>query len=207
MTAILTDAVAVGNATARAISFRPRDPRMSIYPDSAWTTMFGSADYRFLDDEGIGGRNLDARTMFYYGYTVNTPAMVAKIPGKGSQYAMAFADGIGTPFDGGKTYKLNVPPNVPAKDFWSVVLYDPQTRSELQTSQPFPSKNNKRDALAVNDDGSVDVYFGPAAPAGKEANWIATVPSKGWFAIFRLYGPLDPWFDKTWRPGEIQLQD
>jgi len=135
---------------------------------------------------------------------VNTPAMVAKLVGRGSQYAIAFADKAGNPFDGAKTYKLNVPAHVPAKDFWSVVVYDPQTRSELQTSQPFPSKNNKRDKMIVNADGSVDVYYSPKAPAGKEANWVATVPKKGWFAIFRLYGPLEPWFDKTWRVGEIE---
>jgi hypothetical protein len=99
---------------------------------------------------------------------------------------------------------MNVPANAPAKDFWSVVLYDPQTRSELQTGQPFPSKNNKRDKLIANADGSVDLYFGPKPPAGKEANWTQTVPSKGWFAIFRLYSPLEPWFDKTWRLGEIE---
>ncbi|RJG06894.1 DUF1254 domain-containing protein [Noviherbaspirillum cavernae] len=204
MKKILTDSVAVGNATARAVSFRGRDPRNAIYPNSQWQTIFGGADYRFLDDEGRGGRNLDARSMFYYGYTVNTPAMVAKIPGKGSQYALGFADKAGNPFDGAKNYKLNVPANAPAKDFWSVVLYDPQTRSELQTSQPFPGRNNKRDKLAVNADGSVDIYFGPKAPAGKEANWIQSVPGKGWFAIFRLYGPLESWFDKTWRLGEIE---
>jgi hypothetical protein len=207
MTKILAEAVAVGNATARAVSFRNRDPRNVIYPDSEWTTMFGAADYRFLDDGGTGGRNLDARTMFYYGYTVNTPAMVAKIVGKGSQYAMAFADDAGSPFEGTKTYKLNVPANAPAKDFWSVVLYDPQTRSELQTGQPFPGKNNRRDPLVANADGSVDIYFGPKAPDGMEANWLQTVPGKGWFAIFRLYGPLEPWFDKTWRPGEITLAE
>jgi len=207
MTKILTDAVAVGNATARAVSFRNRDPRVAIYPDSQWQSMFGAADYQFLDDGGIGGRNLDARTMFYYGYTVNTPAMVAKIVGKGSQYAMGFADSASNPFDGSKSYKLNVPADAPAKDFWSVVLYDPQTRSELQTGQPFPSKNSRRDKMSVNADGSVDIYFGPKAPEGKEANWIETRPGKGWFVIFRLYGPLEPWFDKTWRPGEITLAE
>jgi hypothetical protein len=205
MMKILTDAVAVGNATARAVSFRPREARNSYYPGSQWQNLFGAADYRFLDDNGVGGRNLDARTTFYYGYTVNTPAMIAKIVGRGSQYAIAFADKVGEPFDGAKSYRLNVPANAPAKDFWSVVLYDPQTRSELQTSQPFPSKNNKRDKLVANVDGSIDLYFGPKAPAGKEPNWIASVPGKGWFAIFRLYGPLEPWFDKTWRPGEIEL--
>ncbi|GLS28394.1 Uncharacterized conserved protein [Mesorhizobium albiziae] len=207
MAKILTDAVAVGNATARAVSFRNRDPRVAIYPHSQWQNMFNGADYQFLDDQGIGGRNLDARTMFYYGYTVNTPAMVAKIVGKGSQYAMAFADDAGNPFDGAKAYRLNLPANVPAKDFWSVVLYDPQTRSELQTTQPFPGRNNKRDNISVNADGSVDVYFGPKAPDGKENNWIETRPGKGWFVIFRLYGPLEPWFDKTWRPGEITLAE
>jgi len=204
MKKILTDSVAVGNATARAVSFGNRDPRVAIYPDSQWQSMFGAADYQFLDDNGIGGRNLDARTMFYYGYTVNTPAMVAKIVGRGSQYAMGFADKSGKPFDGAKTYRLKVPANPPAKDFWSVVLYDPQTRSELQTGQPFPSRNSKRDKLIANADGSVDIYFGPKAPDGKEANWIQSVPGKGWFVIFRLYGPLEPWFDKTWRPGEIE---
>ncbi|MEH2623284.1 hypothetical protein V1292_001339 [Bradyrhizobium sp. AZCC 1719] len=204
MKKILTDAVAVGNATARAVSFRGRDPRSAIYPNSQWKSLFGGADYRFIDDDGIGGRNLDARTVYYYGYTVNTPAMAAKLIGRGSQYAVSFADSSDRPFDGAKTYRLSVPANAPAKDFWSVVLYDPQTRSELQTSQPFPSKNNKRDKLIVNADGSVDIYFGPKAPAGKEANWVASVPNKGWFAIFRLYGPLEPWFDKTWRVGEIE---
>ncbi len=205
MTAILTDAVAVGNATARATSFRNRDDRNALYPDSQWKTLFGGADYQFLDDDGTGGRNLDARTMFYYGYTVNTPAMVAKLVGRGSQYAVSFADSSGTPFDGAKNYRLNVPADAPAKDFWSVVLYDPQTRSQLQTGQPFPSKNNKRNAdMIVNTDGSVDLYFGPEAPQGKEANWIESVPGKGWFPVFRLYGPLEPWFDRTWKPGEIE---
>jgi hypothetical protein len=205
MKKILTDAVAVGNATARAITFRNRDPRAPLYPNSRWQTGFIANDYRWLDGDEMAGRNLDARTCFFYLAAVNTPAMAAKIPGKGSQYAVNLVDRAGNPYDGKKSYKMNVPANVPAADFWSMVLYDPQTRSELQTSQPFPSKNSKRDQLVTNADGSVDLYFGPEAPAGKEANWTATVPGKGWFAIFRLYGPLDAWFDKKWRPGEIEL--
>src|SRR5450432_4116689 len=205
MKKILIDAVAVGNATARAIEFRDRDSRVAIYPNIQWHSLSAVTDYKWLGLDGVSGINMDARTKFYYGYTVNTPAMMAKMVGKGSQYAIGFADKSGEPFDGAKNYQLHVPANVPAKDFWSVVLYDPQTRSELQTSQPFPSRNNKRDKLITNADGSVDLYFGPKAPAGKEASWIATVPAKGWFAVIRLYGPLDPWFDKTWRPGEIEL--
>ena len=205
MKAILTDAVAVANATSRAIAFRSRDPRSPIYPNSQWRTGFIGGDYRWLDGDGLSGRNQDARTYYFYVATVNTPAMVASTPGQGSQYALNYADRSGNPFDGAKNYRLNIPANVPAKDFWSVVLYDPQTRSELQTSEPFPSKNNKRDKLMVNADGSVDLYFGPKPPAGKEANWMQTIPGKGWFVLIRLYGPLEPWFDKTWRPGEFEL--
>jgi len=200
----LTDAVAIGNATARAIVFRPRMEEAYLYPDSAWATGFVGGDYRWLRDGGAGGRNLDARTRFFYAATVNTPAMVLKMVGRGSQYALAALDSKGEYLDGGQTYKLHIPGDVPAKDFWSVVAYDPQTRSELQTSQPFPSKNSKRSNLTAKADGSLDLYFGPEAPAGKENNWIETVPGKGWFALLRLYGPLEPWFEKTWRPGEFE---
>jgi hypothetical protein len=204
MTKILTDSVAVGNATARAISFRNRDPRAPLYPNSHWMAAFVGDDYRWLGGDGLAGRDLDARTGFFYVATVNTPAMAAKMVGKGSQYAFSTADSTGKPFDGAKNYRLNIPKNVPAQDFWSVVLYDPQTRSELQTSQPFPSRNSKRDKFISNADGSIDLYFGPKAPAGKASNWIQTVPGKGWFTIFRLYGPLEAWFDKTWKPGEFE---
>jgi len=148
---------------------------------------------------------LDARTLFFYFATVNTPAMAWKLVGKGSQYGIASADINGNYLYGDKSYRLNIPANVPAKDFWSIVVYDPQTRSELQTGQKYPSKNSARSKLLKNEDGSVDIYFGPTAPEGFEENWIETVPDKGWFILLRLYGPLEPWFDKTWRPGEIEL--
>jgi hypothetical protein len=131
--------------------------------------------------------------------------MVKKSVGKGSQYAANCRDSNGDYLNGNKTYKLNIPADAPAKDFWSVVVYDPKTRSELQTGQPFPSKNNKRDDLIVNDDGSVDLYFGPKAPAGKEKSWVETVPGKNWFCLLRLYVPPEPWFDKSWQPGDFDL--
>jgi hypothetical protein len=205
MKKLLTTAVAVGNATARAISFRDRDSRVLIYPNSAWQSLSLATDYQWIDKDAQGTRNMDARTKFFYGYTVNTPKMMEKIVGGGSQYGVAFTDSSGQPFEGSRDYKINVPANVPANRFWSVVLYDPQTRSQLQTSQPFPSKNNTRDKLITNADGSVDIYFGAKAPAGKEANWIATTPGKGLFVVFRLYGPLEPWYDRSWRLGEPEL--
>ena len=205
MTKLLTDAVAVGNATARAIWIRSREEGTYYYPNSGWYTGFVGGSHEFLKDKGEGGRYLDARILFHYMATVITPAMVVPMVGAGSQYALCNVDKDSNYLDGAKTYKLNIPANVPAKDFWSIVAYDPQTRSQLQTGQPFPARNNQRHKMDVNKDGSIDLYFAPQAPKGKDANWIQTVPGKGWFIALRLYGPLGPWFDKTWRPGEIEL--
>lgn len=205
MTKILTEAVAVGNATARSIMFEPREEGVYKYENSQWFTPFVGGDYRWLNGDGMAGRNLNARTLFFYGATVNTPAMALKMIGKGSQYAYNAKDKKGNYLDGSNTYKLNIPANVPAKDFWSIVAYDPQTRSELQTGQNFPSKNNKKDNLDINKDGSVDLYFGAKTPKGHENNWIETVPTKGFMVLIRLYGPLEPWFDQTWRPGDFEL--
>ena len=82
-------------------------------------------------------------------------------------------------------------------------VYDNQIRSMVQTDQQFPSVSSQDKGFKTNADGSVDVYFGPKAPEGYENNWVQTIPGKGWFMILRLYGPLEPWFNKTWRPGEI----
>jgi hypothetical protein len=202
MKKILTDSAAVGNATARALLFRTRMKDAYYFPNSAWLTTF-SGGYEFLLQPGV--RNLDARTMFFYYATGITPAMAMKMVGVGSQYAAAFVDSQGKPLDGSKTYKIHLPPNIPAKDFWSFVVYDNQTRSMLQTDEQFPSIGSEDKTVVINPDTSVDVYFGPTAPAGHETNWVQTVPGKGWNVLLRLYGPLQPWFDKTWKPGEFEL--
>lgn len=210
MQAILKDAVAVGNATARSIAFKSRDENAYFFEGKQWFTGFIGRDYQWLKDGGEGGRNMDARTLFFYIATVNTPAMALQIPGIGSNYAMATADSKGDILYGEKTYQVTLPANAPAKDFWSMVAYDPQTRSELQVpgGSKYPSKNNKRDALVYNKDGSVTLYFGPKAPKGKPiANWTETTPNKAWFAMLRLYGPLQPWFDKVWAPSDFELID
>jgi len=203
MKKILTNAVAVGNATARAISFRPRDPAFYFYPgEPAWFTPFVGGSYEFIQDNV---RLLDPRTCFFYLATGITPAMSVKMVGAGSQYAAATVDADGNYLDGGKNYRLHLPPNIPDKTFWSLIPYNTQTRSVLQTDQRDTALTSESGTVKANADGSVDVYWGPKAPAGKENNWIQTVPNKGWFTLLRLYGALDPWFDKTWRPGEIEL--
>ena len=203
MKKILTEAVAVANATARALTFRPRMDGVYYFPDRHWFTSFPGGSYEFLPQPGV--RNLDGRVLFHYYATGITPAMAMKMVGVGSQYAAATTDSEGKPLDGSKTYKIHLPPNIPAKNFWSFVVYDNQTRSMLQTDQQFPSIGSQKKGIVINADTSVDVWFGPTAPKGHEANWVQTVPGKGWNSLFRLYGPLQPWFDKTWKPGDFEL--
>jgi hypothetical protein len=189
MRAIVTESAGVANATARAIAFTTRDPDAYLYPDRWWKAGFIGGDYRWLPDDGNRGRSLDARTSFFYVATVNTPAIALRIPGVGSQYAVTEHDSNGNYLDGATTYEMTLPPDVPANDFWSVVVYDPQTRSELQTPQRFPSKNNVRDPLVGNDDGSITLTFGPTQPSDNTANWTQTVPGKNWFTILRSLRP------------------
>lgn len=210
MKKILIDGVALGNAASRSIVWHPRyDMNMKgvrIYPDtnSAWIMAFTGRNVFFNGEDGQT-MNTDARVMFYYPYTAVTPAMSKPHEGKGSDYGIAYVDSKKQPFDGGKTYKLHIPANPPVKSFWAVTIYDPQTRSMLQTSQPFPTVGSQTKGIKKNKDGSTDIYFGPKAPKGYENNWLQTVSGKSWFTILRMYGPLKPWLDQTWRPSEIEL--
>jgi len=212
MKRILTDAVAIANATARSIVWYPRtDGTMKgirIYPDtdSAWVMAWVDKNVFFNGQDGKT-MNSDARVMFHYPYTAVTPAMAVSRAGLGSDYGIAFVDSEKQAFDGSKTYRLHLPPNPPAKDFWALTIYDNQTRSMLQTGQLLPTVGSQTEGIRKNEDGSYDIYFGPSAPQGYEDNWLETIPGKSWFVALRLYGPLESWIEKTWRPGEIKLED
>ena len=223
MRGILAQAADVGNATGRTLNFAFRgtpEEDFAYYPGSAWYNMLFLGGYSFdtpppaVTPEGIkpnppvGHRRLASRFSFFHWATGITPAMCMYITGVGSQYLMTTMDSDKNVFDGAKTYKLTLPPNIPQANFWSVTVYDNQTRSMLQTPQRWPkagSLSYPLPAAVENADGSTDVYFGPEAPEGKESNWIQTLPGKGYFVILRLYSPLQPFFDKSWRPGEIEL--
>ena len=202
MRRILADAAAVGNATGRVLIFGTRDRSAYFYPNSAWQTAWIGKDLNWSPG---GILNPDARALFFYLAWGVSPTMAMDLIDIGSQYALANRDASGQYLKGDNNYRLHLPPNVPAKDFWSMVAYDPQTRSFLQTDQQFPSLSSQRTDLIINPDNSMDIYFGPKAPPGKESNWIQTIPGKSWCAAFRLYGPGQAWFDKTWRLGEIEL--
>ena len=201
MKAILTEAVAVGNATARTIVFAPRDPRQKFFKDRQWNTGF-LGGYAFFDN---GERILDGRTLFLYYATGITPAMAPSKPGVGSAYAYTARDATGSYLDGGKTYKVTLPAPVPAARFWSFTVYDNQTRSLLETDQLTAGLDSTMPAMKKNADGSATIYFAPKAPAGQEGNWIQTRPGKGWNVILRLYGPLEPWLNLSWKPGDVEL--
>jgi hypothetical protein len=197
---ILEQAAVIGSAMARTVCYAPRDPDAAWC--GSWKQAFVGGSYEFLRD---GARLLDARTQFHYLATVITPAMARAQVGAGSAYAYTVQDANGDLLDGGKNYRLHVDPDPPAKNFWAIDLYDSQTRSLLQVpSTIYPALASNSGTLQANDDGSFDLYFGPTAPEGKESNWVETVPGKSWFQLFRAYGPLEPWFDKSWTLNEFE---
>jgi hypothetical protein len=204
MKAILTDAVAVGSGFARANLFASRDERTRLYGDRQWVTPFVGGSYQFLDG---AERLLDARAMFFFYATGITPAMTESKPGTGSAYAISFRDSKGDYLDGAKTYKVTLPGPIPARNFWAFSVYDNQTRSLLETDQKLAGLDSTLQDIKAASDGSVTVWFGPKAPAGEESNWVQTMPNKGYNLALRLYGPLEPWFDQTWKPGDPELVD
>lgn len=205
MRRILGDAASIGNASYRSLWWRPRADTNALYKDSDshWMNGYPDRNTTFID---AGAMLLDARTQMYIIGTGVTPAMATVEPGKGSDYTFLFLDGNGDRLDGAKSYRLRFPADIPVANFWSIIVYDAQTRSFLPTSQPGSMLSSVFDGVQQNPDGSTDIYFGPQAPAGKGANWLETVPGKSWFICLRMYGARQPWLDQSWRPGEIEPQ-
>ena len=201
MKKILKDAAAIGNASARAIVFRPRNNAAYFYPDRQWYTSFAGG-HDFMDN---GELVLDDRIMFHYAATGITPAMATPQVGTGSAYAFTPHDSNGHYLDGGKTYKVTLPAPIPINNFWSFMVYSGQHRSMLETDQKSAGLDSNSPSIKQNDDDSYTVWFGPKAPRGQEGNWVQTIPGKSYNVLLRLYGPLDPWFDKTWKPGDLEV--
>jgi hypothetical protein len=211
--AILDAAAKTGYKMSRVMGFEDMVNGRSfrVYPNRRWLNPIadgtpenpgGPFDLAWLR-KAEGYRDLDTRIWFFTDYYSISPGMISQIPGKGAKYMMAFTDSNGVPLTGNSNYRIHLPPNIPAANFWSVTLYEAENASGLANGQPFPSLGS-RDKPAQNSDGSTDVYLGPQTPEGKQGNWLATVPGKGYFAILRLYSPTEAAINKSWVPGDIE---
>ena len=198
---ILVEAAQVGEVMARTIGFEKRFDGARVWPGKQWEI---SLFLKETSQEAPHYTQLDERTSWFYEAVGVSVGMMGRTVGAGQVYLEASKDREGRWLDGGKAYRLHVPPNAPVAQFWSFTVYDNETRCFVDTGvQPDRSS---RDDIVKNADGSVDLYFGPKAPAGKpEANWIQTLPGKGWFTYFRLYGPTQPYFDRTWVLPDIEM--
>jgi hypothetical protein len=201
---ILEEAAHTALAEMSVVFYASRNPARIAWKDRTWewfplqlisaeTGDFGVPAYLDLESS-------DA--YFFLGYGVSA-AIGKPTVGAGSVYWFASRDGTGAFLDGGKTYKLTVPGPVPGKLFWSMTLYDVDTRCLIATDQNRAAIRSLVDKPQANADGSYDLYFGPKAPAGKEGMWVKTIPGKGWFSAFRVYGPQAPAFDGTWKLNDI----
>jgi hypothetical protein len=154
--------------------------------------------------DGIALGKAASRSIVWYPRYDKNMKGVRVYPDTDSNWIMAYT-ARNVFFNGARSYQLNIPADPPIGDFWAVTVYDTQTRSMLQTEQAAPTVGGNTEGLKKNDDGSYTISFGPEAPEGYENNWVETIPGKSWFVILRMYSPLKPWIDQTWRPGEIEL--
>ena len=199
-TAILEDGAAAGELMARANTFAKRFAGSRYWPDREWDlaiVLDNSAQRAPFYDE------LLERASWFYEAVSFSEAMKSQTPGVGQAYLGAYTDADGEWLDGARDYTLHVPADPPAKLFWSATVYDIDTRCLIDNDQQRGDRGSRDHDLRHNADGSVDLYFGPTAPAGNETNWVQTIPGRHWFSYFRLYGPLQPYFDRTWKLDDI----
>lgn len=199
---ILTEAAFVGEQMAKANSFDKRFPGSAYRTDARWEILFAPGFSPDQKSEGYG--QLDERAAYTWEAVWTTAGMVTKTPGVGQAYLGVHRDRSGKALDGAKFYHLNVPPNPPAGQFWSVTIYDLETRRPVENSTRAVDRSSRQADLAKNADGSVDLYFGPQSPKGREANSLITVPGRAWFPLLRLYGPQQPYFDRSWPLPDIE---
>jgi hypothetical protein len=197
---ILKQAAAAGELMAQANTFAKRFDQGSYWPDRAWEQAI------VLDNSAQRGNGYDElleRASWFYEAVSFSEAMKSTTPGVGQAYLGSYTDGAGAWLDGARSYTLHVPAEVPAKLFWSVTVYDVTTRCLIDNERQRGDRGSRDPELVTNDDGSVDLHFGPTPPTEGESNWVQTIPGKHWFSYFRLYGPLETYFDRSWKLGDI----
>ena len=192
---ILAEGAALGELMQRNIQINPRFAE-PYWEGTSWYKSFDFGVEQITDTKV----ELDERALWFYEAVTSTQGMVNPQVGQGQVYMTSKRDSNGELLRPDQTYRLRVPPNAPVAQFWSLTLYSENTRRAYESGEgtiASASRDSTND-LVVNEDGSVDLYIGPSAPEGFEKNHMPTVADDGWFVYFRLYAPLEPWFDKSW---------
>jgi hypothetical protein len=203
MKSIFDQAAKQGVAMSRAVLYASREPEINYWPERHWEKMF----VRNTEFEINNRNDVDARTLWHYQAICVSPNLLSTTPGVGTAYLTAFRDKNGLYLLGNKNYKLTVPANVPVKRFWAVTAYNPLSRSLLDSEGPITVSSTREHAK--NADGTVDIYFSPEPPKDKKLlnNWVKTDPEIGFFVVFRFYGPLEGYINKTWVMSDFELID
>ncbi len=201
MKRILVQAAKTANAQMRVQSFADRRGDRMVWKGRQWQW----AALRFEDGDFNAQTHLDvdAREKWFYQAIGASPAMFRRDTHAGSLYWLGLRDRTGATLDGGKTYRLTVPLPVPGKLFWSVTVYDLDTRSQIQTKQKKAALRSMFE-LANASGKAAELHFGPKPPKDNQGQWIQTIPGKSWFVYFRIYGPEQPAFDGSWKPGDFE---
>lgn len=198
---ILVEAALVGEAMAKANAFDKRFEGARYWDEGHWEELMMVHPTQRTEHFD----QLDERAAYTYEASTTSMAMISRTPGVGQAYLGAYRDKQGEGFYGSKTYRLRVPASVPAKNFWSVTVYDVATRCLIDNPQRQADRSSRQTDLVKNADGSIDLYVGPKAPTGFETNWIPSVPGRAWFCYFRLYAPTEAHFNKTWTLPDFDL--
>ncbi|WP_203644062.1 DUF1254 domain-containing protein [Streptomyces sp. SID14478] len=202
---VLAEAARTGRDEMLVSAFASDRPDRTVWPDRTWEWAGLRPENGTFEREG--SLDVEAKDRWFAQAIVASPAMFRRVVGQGSLYWLGLRDARGDYLDGGRTYKLTVPLPVPAGLFWSVTAYDAQTRSEVVADQGQAALRSLFEGLESGGGDSVDLYFGPSEPAGAEGRWIQTVPGRGWFAYFRIYGPQEAAFDGSWKPSDFERVD
>lgn len=201
MSRILAEAAVEADAQMRVQSLADRRPDRVVWPERQWewvTLRPENADF-----EIDGHVDVDARQTWFYQAIATSPVMFRRQAGSGSLYWFVARDATGEYLDGGRSYRLRVPLPVPAGLFWSLTVYDAQTRSQIDTPQGVAAVRSLFELDGKLDADHVDIAFGPERPEGDSAAWVQTLPDRGWFVYFRIYGPTPPAFDGTWALNDV----
>jgi hypothetical protein len=198
---ILEEAAFVGEAMAKANDLAKRSTE-PFWEGAKWKIALGLEPSQRQENYD----ELDERAEWFYEAVTTSAGMVTTTPGLGSVYLAAYADKDGDWLEGSKYYKLRIPPNPPAEQFWSIAIYSWDTRTLIDNEQKRSAQSSRQD-LIKNADGSVDLYYGPKPLKGKEKNWVQTIPGQGWWVYLRFYAPTKAYFDKTWSLGDFEKVD